>query len=164
MLMVGDEVMVFVNDEYGYEEFFPANKHWILPFSRKRFALHFLEKLVLLLAFWLWGGWAKKIPNVNDVMKGIKGLIFLRDQFRKFEVRLIKILKINFIFYMPVKCYDSCLIIMDVLDWTLENTLMLFLFFNGCFDFEFILKKFGEKIFVEKRHFLQNILKLVFVN
>jgi hypothetical protein len=27
MLMVGDEVMVFVNDEYGYEEFFPANKH-----------------------------------------------------------------------------------------------------------------------------------------
>lgn len=46
--MVGDEVMVFVNDEYGYEEFFPANKHWILPFFVNDLDLYFLEKSLCL--------------------------------------------------------------------------------------------------------------------
>lgn len=29
------EEKALVNDEYGYEEFFPANKHWILPIRIK---------------------------------------------------------------------------------------------------------------------------------
>ena len=84
--MVGDKVVVFVNDEYGYEEFFPANKHWILPFLVNDSLFIFLRNLCCYWHFDFEEFEKKSQVLLMYVMKGIEGLIFLRDWFLKFEV------------------------------------------------------------------------------